>query len=108
MFDPETGRWQLHNGDSVDFLPALPANSPPHELVSTAEPDESSSDGFAHYLVGGDAEVVKQIVDFYERKGTPVPAGYADAAAAHAAKVEAEAPQPEPAPEPSTEPELQQ
>jgi hypothetical protein len=90
--DSDTGELvepRERGGSRIAFLPVVPANSPPHEvLLPEADPD--SPDGCLHYLVGGDAEIVKAIVDFYAAKGTPVPDGYAEAAKAHADNVAAE------------------
>jgi hypothetical protein len=97
-FNPKTGKGSGHfltpRGGDVPFLPEEPANSPPFDLVVTAEPEldpELSPDGHTHYLIGGDPEVVKLIVAFYEASGHPVPAGYEQAAADHAAAVQAAA-----------------
>lgn len=91
--DPETGEFVTPAGDRVMFLPPNPSNTPPHELVVTTEADEDSADGFKHYLIGGDPAIVAAIVDWYakrkEPKPAPVPAGYAEEAAAHADRVAA-------------------
>ena len=84
-FDPETGELVTANGSRHRFLPELPANSPVHELIVPGEADETTEDGAAHYLIGGDAAIVDQIVAFYDRAGHEVPDGYAQAAADHAA-----------------------
>jgi hypothetical protein len=92
-FDPATktgsGKLRLESGSLDDVIPEEPGNSPPYEHVSL-EPDTSSPDGLKHYLIGGDPELVKQIVAFYESKGKKVPEGYEDEAARHAAAVDAE------------------
>jgi hypothetical protein len=82
-FDSKTGELVLPNGSRYTFLPAVPSNSPPHELIVPETGDPSRPDGNTHYLIGGDPAVVKQIADFYAAKGTPVADGYAAAAQAH-------------------------
>lgn len=85
------GRFVTDDGTPIQFLPDVPANSPPHELIHTAEADPDSPDGFRHYAIGADPDVVQEIADFYEAAGRPVPDGYVQAAADHAAHVEATA-----------------
>lgn len=82
-FDPATGELVLDNGSRYVFLPTVPSNSPPHELIVPETGDGSRPDGNTHYLIGGDPDVVKAIVAFYEAAKTPVPDGYAEAAKAH-------------------------
>lgn len=86
-FDAATGEIALENGDRHPFLPARPAQSPPYELVVPGVEAGAEDDGAAHYLIGGDPEIVQQIVDWYAAKGSPVPDGYADEAARHAQAV---------------------
>jgi len=89
-FDPTSGKWVTSDGTPVPFLPDEPGNSPPYELIVTEDKsDPHPIDGHTHYLIGGDSKVVEQIVEFYKAKGTPVPDGYAQAAADHAAAVDA-------------------
>lgn len=88
-FDAKTGEFVTDTKLRVAFLPEEPANTPPYELVVTEENDPKSVDGHTHYLIGGDAKLVDQIVGFYENRGKKVPADYASQAAAHAAAVEA-------------------
>lgn len=89
-FDGKTGELVLTNGQRFAFLPPKPANSPPYEFIVTETFDGSREDGNTHYLIGGDSALVDQIVKWYADKGTPVPDGYADEAARHAAAVQAE------------------
>lgn len=95
--DPDSGRLITSDGTPYDFLPAEPAASPPHTFVHTFEPDPDSPDGHTHYLVGGDPEVVDQIVAWYAKhggadgKGRKVPAEFKANAQAHADAVKAEA-----------------
>ncbi len=90
VLDAETGELVLENKSRYTFLPKVPGNSPPHEFI-VPESDDSSPDGATHYLIGGDPAVVAQIVAHYAAKGTPVPAGYAEAAAAHVENIAREA-----------------
>jgi hypothetical protein len=89
-FDGKTGAWILEDGTPVTFLPELPAESPPYELIFTHPTHAAANhaDGHMHYLIGGDPKVVEQIVQWYADQGHPVPDGYAQAAADHAAAVE--------------------
>lgn len=82
-FDSKTGELVIANGSRYTFLPKRPAASPPHEFIVPETFDGSREDGNTHYLIGGDPDVVKAIVDFYAQAGTPVPDGYAEAAQAH-------------------------
>jgi hypothetical protein len=89
-----TGRWIIEDGTPVDFLPELPGNSPPYELIhnlNVPHPNPNHDDGHRHYLIGGDPAVVEQIVAWYKAAGHPVPDGYAQAAADHVAAVKTEA-----------------
>lgn len=93
-FDAKTGKgsgmFKTANGALVPFLPDVPANSPPYELIVTEEADEKSADGFRHYLIGGVPETVSAIVAWYESQGKVVPAGFEEEAALHHAAVQAE------------------
>jgi len=88
-FDSATGELVLADGSRHSFLPVKPANSPPYEFI-VPDTDPSSEDGASHYLIGGDPALVKQIVDYYAARKTPVPDGYAAEAARHADAVRAE------------------
>lgn len=90
-FDPESGAWVIEDGTPFQFLPEIPSESPPYEFMGPAGSDPESPDGHRHYLIGGEPAVVAQIVKWYEKAGHPVPAGYAQAAADHAAAVKAAA-----------------
>lgn len=78
-----SGAWVTEDGTPIHFLPDEPAQSPPHELIAT-DRDPDGPHGHKHYPIGGNDQVVAQIVKWYADRGKPVPDGYAAAGAAHA------------------------
>lgn len=98
------GHYLTDDGTPVQFLPEIPGASPVYDLVHPAVADPDSPDGHRHYLIGGDPDVVAEIVAWYKAAGHPVPDGYADHAARHAAKVANGGQDPEPAEAAAPEP----